>query len=285
MDRRLILLNKNADPRSAFFYTLESENNKNLIRDMWKNIRISILLLILVWAGITTWQDYHPNWQRPIFVLLHPINADGYSQTTDYIQQLSMKEYVELAPYLNSMSKQYRVPVYAYFQLGRELKDLPPLLPKQSNWFTSIFWSLKFRFYAWRQHQAIDGSPTVTLYLNYQQGQVSQALAHSTALQKGHIGVVNLFASAEQREQNQIVILHELLHAFGASDKYDFATGQPIYPIGYAAPEQRPLYPQQQAEIMAGRVALSQHHSQMPHHLNATVIQRKTAQELGWFKD
>jgi hypothetical protein len=249
---------------------------------MWKNIRISILLLILIWAGVTTWQDYHQNWQRPIFVLLHPINADQHPKTTAYLQQLSMQEYVELAPYLQDMSKKY--PIHAYFQLGRELQVLPPQVPQNQPWFATLWWSLKFRFYAWHQHQAIDGSATVTLYLNYQQAQPQQALAHSTALQRGRIGIVNLFAHKPQREQNQIVILHELLHAFGATDKYDRATGEPIYPNGYAYPEQRPLYPQQKAELMAGRIAYTDRYSKMPSNLKQVLIGEQTAQELGWLK-
>ena len=35
-----------------------------------------------------------------------------------------------------------------------------------------------------------------------------------------------------------------LLHGFGATDKYDLATGQPLYPKGYAEPALKPLYPQ-----------------------------------------
>lgn len=44
---------------------------------------------------------------------------------------------------------------------------------------------------------------------------------HSTALEKGRIGSVNLFAIPEQAPQNHVVIVHELLHGFGAKDKYD----------------------------------------------------------------
>ena len=252
---------------------------------MWKNIRISILLLILIWAGVSTWQDYHQNWQRPIFVLLHPINADADPKTSAYLQQLSMQDYVQLAPYLHDMSKRYRTPIQAYFELGRQLQQAPPVLPEKLGLFSSMLWSLKFRFYAWQQHQSQDGSSSVTLYLNYQQGQAGQPLPHSTALQKGRIGVVHLFASARQREQNQIIILHELLHAFGATDKYDLKTGEPLYPQGYAAPEQRPLYPQQKAELMAVRIPTSAHSSKMASNLKATVIQQRTAQELGWLED
>ena len=46
-------------------------------------------------------------------------------------------------------------------------------------------------------------------------------MAHSTGLQKGMLGVVNAFASADQEGSNAVVIAHELLHTFGATDKYD----------------------------------------------------------------
>ena len=56
-------------------------------------------------------------------------------------------------------------------------------------------------------------------------------------MEKGRIGSVNLFATKTQASQNQVVIVHELLHGFGAQDKYDLKTGQPLYPLGYAHPE------------------------------------------------
>ena len=76
--------------------------------------------------------------------------------------------------------------------------------------------------------------------------------------------------------------MHELLHTFGATDKYDLSTGQPIYPIGYADPNQQPLYPQRQAELMAAYVPLSQNKSKMPDSLQQTRINEITAIELGW---
>ena len=77
-------------------------------------------------------------------------------------------------------------------------------------------------------------------------------------------------------------MVHELLHTFGATDKYDLSTGQPIYPIGYADSNQQPLYPQRQAELMAGYVPLSQSKSKMPESLQQTRINEITAIELGW---
>jgi hypothetical protein len=70
-----------------------------------------------------------------------------------------------------------------------------------------------------------------------------------------------------------------------ATDKYDLNNnGQPINPIGLADPQQSPLYPQRQAELMGGRIALSPTQSRMPNRLEQTVISQLTAQEIGWVK-
>jgi hypothetical protein len=103
-------------------------------------------------------------------------------------------------------------------------------------------------------------------------------------LQKGRIGSVNLFASNKQTEQNKVVLAHELLHAFGASDKYDLATGQPMYPAGYAYPDQQPLFPQAKAELMAGHIPTSQTQSKMPESIDETLVNEITAIEIGWKK-
>jgi hypothetical protein len=78
------------------------------------------------------------------------------------------------------------------------------------------------------------------------------------------------------------VIVHEFLHTLGASDKYDPATNQPIYPQGYAIPDQLPLLPQRFAEIMAGRTPVSQNMAEIPAGLNEAVIGKETAVEINW---
>lgn len=98
------------------------------------------------------------------------------------------------------------------------------------------------------------------------------------------MGIVNLFASDKQNAQNQIVIAHEMLHAFGATDKYDLSTGQPIYPQGYGDPQQSPRYPQKTAELMAGHIALSEQKSKMAESFRQVVINTDTAKEVGWLK-
>lgn len=252
---------------------------------MWKKIRVLCLLIILLIVAVNAYRDKNQDWSKPIFVLLHPINADGRPSTQAYIQSLSESSLSEAQHYLQNSAQSYRgQPTYIYFKLGREIKALPPKVPDQAGLLDVILWSLKFRYYAWQQHERVDGAPSVTLFLNYYDPQQIKELKHSTALENGRIGSVNLFASKKQSEQNKIVLAHELLHAFGATDKYDRASGQPIFPIGYADPNQQPLFPQAKAELMAGHIPTSQTQSKMPDSLAQTVINELTANEVGWTK-
>ena len=252
---------------------------------MWKKIRVLCLLIILLIVAVNAYRDKNQDWGKPIFVLLHPINADSRPSTQAYIQSLSELSLSEAQQYLQNTAQRYRgQPTYIYFKLGQEIKVLPPKVPDQAGLLDVILWSLKFRYYAWQQHKRVDGAPSVTLFLNYYDPTQRKELKHSTALENGRIGSVNLFASKKQSEQNKIVLAHELLHAFGATDKYDLASGQPIFPIGYADPNQQPLFPQAKAELMAGHIPTSQTQSKMPDSLAQTVINELTANEIGWTK-
>jgi hypothetical protein len=81
-----------------------------------------------------------------------------------------------------------------------------------------------------------------------------------------------------------VVLAHELLHTLNATDKYDLANGQPIYPDGFAEPSSTPRYPQKLAELMGGYVPISEMKSITPTSLDETVIGEKTAREIGWLK-
>lgn len=252
---------------------------------MWKKIRILILLAILLVVLANTWRDQNQDWNKPVVVLLHPINADGQSSTQKYIDQLSADHFSKISTYLQQSGQQFRgQPTYIYVKLGRTLTQIPPQVPQNGSILSAMLWSLKFRYYAWKHHESSDGRPSVTLYLNYYDPSLTPSLKHSTALEKGRIGSVNLFANKQQSKSNNVVLTHELLHTFGASDKYDLATGQPIYPIGYADPNQQPLYPQKRAELMGGYLAKSATQSETPASLDQTMIGEITAKEMGWLK-
>jgi len=86
-------------------------------------------------------------------------------------------------------------------------------------------------------------------------------------------------------QSNNVIIAHEVMHTVGASDKYDPKSGLPIYPAGYAEPKLQPRYPQSKAEIMGGRIPLSQKGAQIPRSLKQVVVGQQTAIEIGWLTD
>ena len=139
------------------------------------------------------------------------------------------------------------------------------------------------RWWAWRV-AANDPlpPPDIQLFAIYHPGVTGQPLPDSLGLSKGLVAVARLFASRDASDENQVVIMHELLHTLGASDKYDRRNGRPLVPEGLGDPSQDPRYPQTQGEIMAGRIAVSATQAELPDSLADMVIGAATAREIGW---
>ncbi len=95
---------------------------------------------------------------------------------------------------------------------------------------------------------------------------------------------MNAFARSDMDGSNNVVIAHELLHTLGATDKYDFANNRPLFPDGYADPRAEPLHPQTRAEIMAGRIPISETRAEVPAGMDEVAIGLKTAREINWVK-
>ena len=161
-------------------------------------------------------------------------------------------------------------------------KHPPPSPPSGSNLPAIMWWGLKFRYWAFRNTPDSESNLyRIRIFVHYHQTLEDRTLQHSLGLDKGLLAVVHAFASEDQDEQNNIVIAHELLHTVGATDKYD-ESSEPVFPVGYANPDQIPLYPQTRAEIMTGRIPLTSHTSRMAESLNECIISLHTAQEINW---
>jgi hypothetical protein len=76
-------------------------------------------------------------------------------------------------------------------------------------------------------------------------------------------------------------VAHEVLHALGASDKYD-AAGHAIAPAGLVEPDLQPTYPQRFAELMVGEVPLGPGAGRLPAGADELGIGPATASEIGW---
>jgi hypothetical protein len=252
-----------------------------------RKLRILLLLIVLFIVAMNTWlaKIRTTDWHSPLWVALYPINGDGSSNTTDYIHQLQESDFGEVETFFADEGGRYGIAIDTpvTLKLAPEVKELPPPPPRQAGMLEVMLWSLKLRYWAW-QNDSFKGPANAQLYLVYHDPQQHQRLAHSTGLEKGLVGIVNLFADKGMRRQNHVILAHEFLHLVGASDKYDLATNLPRFPDGYAEPQRSPRYPQGFAELMGGRIPLAANRAEIPESLDEVLIGEATAVEINWVK-
>jgi len=254
---------------------------------MWRTLRISVLFILL---ATVIQQNYFDRadlrWKDNFYVAVYPVNADTSPEATEYIKTLTREDFEPMANYFADESARFnlgmRRPIEV--QLGQEVTEVPPEPPANDNILSTIFWSLRFRWFAWQNSPTVSVKPDIRLFLLYYNPNENLVLKHSTALNKGRIGRVNLFADKKYAKQNLVVLAHELLHTLNATDKYDLKTGLPIYPEGFADADKSPLYPQDFAELMGGRVLINETRAEIPKSLANTLIGESTAREIGWLK-
>ena len=254
----------------------------------FKNIRITLLLLVLGYIAVDSFLSGKraTEWKHPLRVVIYPINADGREATDKYISTLTTSQFESFTTLLKKESSRYGLKLSSPIsvQLSAPIKSLPPAIPKDRSTLGVMWWSLKLRYWTWKTDNHKGTKPQVRAYALFFDPKVHKGLAHSTGLEKSKVALIQLFADDKHAKQNNFIILHELLHTLGATDKYNLSTNQPIFPEGYAEPNRKPTYPQRKAEIMGGRIPLSPTKAKIPSSLKKTVIGAKTAREIGWVK-
>ncbi|PCI70879.1 MAG: hypothetical protein COB26_02095 [Piscirickettsiaceae bacterium] len=250
-----------------------------------KIIRVLVLLSLLAFVAFYSKLQRldTTSWTSSLQVSIYPINGDGSEFVKQYVQSLTVSSFKGIETFLDAQHKNYNElsDKTVNISLQDRVIEEPPVPPKSGNVVAIMYWSLQMRW--WSYQQAVDSDRAqVNMYVIYYEPKEGIHLAHSLGLQKGLIGVVNAFASTDNSKQNNIVIAHELLHTVGATDKYSMATGQPIYPIGYARPELK--FDQSKAEIMAGKIPITESESDMPYSLMSCMVGELTANEIGWVR-
>ncbi|HSY04927.1 MAG TPA: hypothetical protein VK803_03205 [Steroidobacteraceae bacterium] len=254
---------------------------------LWRNVRILLLLLVLFAVALRTWLDRieTQGWQSTLWVGIYPCNGDGTERTQHYVDGLHVEDFADIEEFFSREGQRYGLKVEqpVHIELYPQGATLPPLLEPGSGPVGIAWWSLKLRWFAAR-HSDVPGRapPRIRMFVLYHDPATLQTAPDSHGLQKGLVGIVHAFADRTMNGPNNIVIAHEFLHTVGASDKYDFASGAPLFPSGYGDRDQRPLFPQQHAEIMAARRALSPQEWQMPRSLGSVVVGPETALEVRW---
>jgi hypothetical protein len=254
---------------------------------MWKWVRISILLLILAGVALQQYFDRAAThgWHDTLWVGVFPLNGDGSAKAQAYIAALTEKDFADIEAFLTREAHRYGVQAEnpVHIELYPQGARLPPELPRDADLLSRVWWSLKMRWFAAHASSFPGHAPSrVRIFVLYHDPATLETVPDSHGLQKGLLGIVHAYADKSLTGSNNVVIAHELLHTAGASDKYDPASGVPLVPIGLADPDQQPLYPQAQTEIMAGRRALSPQETEMPRSLRSVVVGPETALEIHW---
>jgi hypothetical protein len=252
----------------------------------FRQVRIFLLLGLLLVVSVTTCQDRFRStrWRVPLYVALYPIAADDSPATRAYLSALDAEHFRPIDRFFAREARRYGVAIDDPIKtrLRTELTERPPQRPSAGGTLATALWSLKLRFWAWRVSGHVREPEDIRMFVLFHDPKLTPDVPHSLGLTKGLIGVVYAFAAPEMNGANDMVIAHELLHTLGATDKYDPMTNAPSYPDGYGDPRELPLYPQQTAELMAGRRMLSANRWVQADDLDEVVVGPRTALEIRW---
>jgi hypothetical protein len=254
---------------------------------VWKILRISVLLLVLGMLAAQQLIDRRAtqSWKEPLWVGVFPVNADGSEAAQRYIEALAPSDFADIETFFSREAHRYGVSLETpvHIELYPQERLLPPALPVDAGVVSVAWWTLRLRWFAWRHTDFPGHAPSrIRIFVLYHDAATLERVPDSHGLQKGLVGVVHAFADESMTGSDNLVITHELLHTVGASDKYELASDTPLFPLGYADPQQQPLYPQAETEIMAGRRPLSATESEMPKNLRHVIVGPTTALEIRW---
>ena len=251
----------------------------------FKQIRIALLLILLILVIHHQFNDKVriASWSNPLFIAVYPLNAEGGELSQGYIERLEEEDFEQIERFIEREGARYGLgmerPVYV--QLADMIEESPPAPPIGGNFLQRAWWIAQMRWWRLRfDNQGLD--PDIIVLARYFEPTNNRRLPHSTGVEQIRIAIANVFASNSMHGENLVVMAHEILHTIGASDKYDLASGLPIYPDGFAQPDLQPLFPQRIAEIMAGRIPVAESNARQAQSLEQVLIGPRTAAEIGW---
>lgn len=264
-----------AEPRSrSFFYA-----------------RVFVLLVILLGVLGYAWRDVtsrsrRNEWKQPLSVAYVIVVAEPLDED---VAPLLRTRKVALENQIAEQMRRYRPD--ATLPLLVEIVgpvpiavDAPPP-PKDGGLLTAARYAWDLRGFTSRVDEAagIEGRRyDSTIYIVAKPLQSERPKMIEGASQYGgRVGVVACDIDGSSVDFTLFVATHELFHTLGASDKYG-SDRTPLAPDGLADPDKSPLYPQSQAELMAGTRALAPGRAALPRAIDELVVGPLTAHEIGW---
>lgn len=251
-------------------------------------LRLALLLAVLLFVALGAWLDRSRSrdWNDTLRVTVYPLNASTDAGVDAYIAALQAVDFADVESFFVDEASRYGIALAqpVRVRVSHAAQELPPALPGRPGPLTIALWSLRLRYFAartaWNDPLPSPDIQVFALYSPLDPG--AKAMPDSVGLSKGLIAVTHLYGDAAAGGSNQVVLVHEVLHTLGATDKYDLATGQPLVPVGLGEPDRQPRYPQDFGEIMAGRIATGARDAIVADSLEQMLVGQATALDIGW---
>src|SRR4051812_18020482 len=121
---------------------------------MAKALRVTVLLFVLATVALGAWQKrtLTTEWNRTLDVVVYPINGDGRETTSAYIGKLDATAFGSIVEFARREAQRYGVglPTPLSVKLGPRVGSVPPATPRNKAMLDIMLWSLRLRFWAWR---------------------------------------------------------------------------------------------------------------------------------------
>ncbi|MGR9051122.1 MAG: hypothetical protein ACU84J_00590 [Gammaproteobacteria bacterium] len=256
------------------------------IRTVRLLLLFAVVSLITGYAQVRLWKVRL--WSTPLTVVIYPINTDsGNPAVAAYLDRLDGETFEavdgffarEHGRYMKSANR----PTHSRLSIA-QIDSAPPLPPTDTGFIASLGWNIRFRI--WTLLHLPDEAPNsnhINVFVHYREPKYGIKLHRRLGPEKGLFKAVHVHADINRPGRNNVRIVHAILHAAGATDKYG-DNGEPLFPEGYAAPKKTPLYPQNQAEIMAPRIPVSNNTSRKADSLEQCIVGPVTAAEIRWLR-
>ena len=171
---------------------------------MWKTIRITVLLVVLVIVAGRTWLDRveTQSWKRPLWVGIYPLNADGSPSAQSYIADLSAADFASIATFFEREAHRFAVALDepVHIELYPQGKELPPQLDSNTGPFGVMWWSLKMRWFA-MQATKVPGRTPILANFSF-----TSALCRAVAISVSHRLAISGEMPAGVEKPNQLVV-------------------------------------------------------------------------------
>ncbi len=138
---------------------------------MFKLIRIFILLSILAVVSFSSYRARVESveWKYSLQVNVYPINGDASPAAEDYIRHLTVDEFKPIEAFMRHAAEQYGKAGSAGVEMRLQPRLLagPPAPPEEQSGLQVMWWSLQFRWWAYRQAKLVGPGPQVRLFVQY----------------------------------------------------------------------------------------------------------------------